>query len=140
MREECVSGMWERRREKVFSGASKNSQKRVHDAHGYDDPAHPHVHGRQLGRLLRLLVDAVVHEAEGELRDDEDEQQDADHLVGAVELFGLREMMCAVSITPVRGLPFRSSSTVDTTSRRKIRTGLPYCKSSWYERRGRNRR
>lgn len=49
------------------------SQKRVHDAHGYDDPAHPHVHGRQLGRLLRLLVDVVVHEAEGELRDDEDE-------------------------------------------------------------------
>lgn len=103
-------------------GASveRNSQKRVHDAHGYDDPAHPHVHGSQLGRLLRLLVDAVVHEAEGELRDDEDEQQDADDLVGAVELLGLGEMVyCQYKSQTIPLSLFPSFFPADTTDRRK---------------------
>lgn len=101
-------------------GGLEDLQKRVHDAHGYDDPAHPHVHGCELGRLLRLLVDAVVHEAEGELRDDEDEQQDADDLVGAVELLGLGEMVyCQYKSQTIPLSLFPSFFPADTTDRRK---------------------
>lgn len=61
----------------------------VHDAEDDDEPPEPHVDWRHLGWLLRLLVHAMVQEPQYELRDDEDEDQDADDLMWRVKLLAL---------------------------------------------------
>ena len=47
--------------------------------------------GRKLCFLLRLLVLAVVQHAQGELAQDEEEDEEADNLMRAVEVSGLKE-------------------------------------------------
>lgn len=88
-------------------------QERIDDSNGYDDPAHPDMHRCEIGWLLCLLVDPVVHEAKHKLANDENKEQDTEDLVGIVELLGLP----SVSIAQVLGV---SSA------------ALPCCRTRWY--------
>lgn len=82
----------------VFSGRElyNDLQERIDYTHWYDDPAHPYVYGCELGRLLRLFVDSMMHEAEHKLSDYKNEQENAEYLVAALETFGLEEIMASV--------------------------------------------
>lgn len=53
-------------------------------------------HG-ELGRLLGLLPLLVMKEAEGELGEEEEEDNDAEDLMGATELAGLEGAMISLS-------------------------------------------
>lgn len=71
-------------------GWGRNEQEPVDDSQQDDETTQPYMHWCHLRRLLRLLENAMMHETKAELDDNKGKDEDADHLMRRVEIFGLQ--------------------------------------------------